>query len=140
MTKELKQLILSKCEENEKLGFNYLTDSDVDDIIEEAEIWGIPCGRKELTEAGIINNNVSKSEAVLILENERNKFCNDYINHAGLYNAYTKAIEVLKGKEDAFKPNKKVLFYCGKCGARLKRKFKYCNQCGGKIAWDKKSE
>lgn len=53
MTKELKEIILKKIEEGEKHGWDFLSDSDVLDIIEEAKAKDIPCGRKELHEAGI---------------------------------------------------------------------------------------
>ena len=53
MTKELKEIILAKCEENEKRGYDFLTDSDVYDIKEECKRRGIACTREELKEAGI---------------------------------------------------------------------------------------
>lgn len=53
MTWELAKIILKVCDDREKLGYDTLTDSDVMDIIDEAERKGIPCGREELIEAGL---------------------------------------------------------------------------------------
>ena len=53
MTKELKDIILTKCDECERNGFGYLNDSDVMDILEECERRNIFVTRKELEQLGM---------------------------------------------------------------------------------------
>lgn len=50
MSKELKEIILKKCDEREKSGFDSLTDSDIMDILHECRRKHIPVTRKELEE------------------------------------------------------------------------------------------
>ena len=52
MTKELKDIILAKCDERERMGFDHLTDSDIMSILEECERKGIPVTRKEIEQLG----------------------------------------------------------------------------------------
>ncbi len=53
MTKELKDIILVKCDEREQMGFDHLNDSDIMDIIEECERKNIPVTRKEIEQLGM---------------------------------------------------------------------------------------
>ena len=53
MTKELKDIILAKCDECERNGFDYLSDSDVMDILEECERRNISVTRKEIEQLGM---------------------------------------------------------------------------------------
>jgi muramoyltetrapeptide carboxypeptidase LdcA involved in peptidoglycan recycling len=53
MTKELKGIILAKCDECERNGFWYLNDSDIMDILEECERRNIPVTRKEIEQLGM---------------------------------------------------------------------------------------
>ncbi len=53
MTKELKDVILAKCDERERMGFDHLNDSDVMDILEECERKNIPVTRKEIEQLGM---------------------------------------------------------------------------------------
>lgn len=53
MTKELKDIILAKCDERERNGYNYLSDSDVMSILEECERKNIPVTRKEIEQLGM---------------------------------------------------------------------------------------
>ncbi len=53
MTKELKDIILAKCDERERMGFGHLNDSDIMDILEECERKNIPVTRKEIEQLGI---------------------------------------------------------------------------------------
>lgn len=48
MTKELKEIILKKCDEREKMGYETLVDSDIMDILEECEQKNIPVTRQML--------------------------------------------------------------------------------------------
>ena len=50
---ELKEIILAKCDEREREGYDSLTDSDIMDIIEECEWRGIEITREKLKEFGI---------------------------------------------------------------------------------------
>ncbi len=52
MTKELKEIILAKCDERERLGYDHLNDSDIMDILEECERKGVPVTRKEIEALG----------------------------------------------------------------------------------------
>ena len=47
---KLKKIILAKCDEREREGYDHLTDSDIMDIIEECERRGIEVTRKKLEE------------------------------------------------------------------------------------------
>lgn len=47
---KLKKIILAKCDEREREGYDYLTDSDIMDIIEECERKRIEVTRKKLEE------------------------------------------------------------------------------------------
>lgn len=51
--KALKEIVLAKCNEVEKRGYDFLTDSDVLDIIDECKEKGIPVARKELEALGM---------------------------------------------------------------------------------------
>lgn len=51
--KELKEIVIAKCDEVEKRGYDFLTDSDVLDIIDECKEKGIPVTRKELAVLGM---------------------------------------------------------------------------------------
>ncbi len=53
MTKELKDIILAKCDEQERMGFNHLNDSDIMSILEECERKNIPATRKEIEQLGM---------------------------------------------------------------------------------------
>ena len=53
MTKELKEIILAKCDEREKAGYDSLTDSDIMDILDECKRKGIFVSRKELEMLGL---------------------------------------------------------------------------------------
>jgi len=53
MTKELKDIILTKCDECERNGFDYLDDSDIMDILEECERRNIFITRKEIEQLGM---------------------------------------------------------------------------------------
>ncbi len=48
MTEELKNIILTKCGERDRLGYDHLTDSDIMGILEECHNRNIPVTRKEL--------------------------------------------------------------------------------------------
>lgn len=50
---EIKKIILAKCDEQEREGYDHLTDSDIMDIIEECERRGIEITREKLKEFGI---------------------------------------------------------------------------------------
>lgn len=50
---KLKKIILAKCDEREREGYDRLTDSDIMDIIEECERRGIEVTREKLKEFGI---------------------------------------------------------------------------------------
>lgn len=50
---EIKKIILAKCNEREREGYDSLTDSDIMDIIEECERRGIEVTREKLKEFGI---------------------------------------------------------------------------------------
>ena len=50
---KLKKIILAKCDEREREGYDSLTDSDIMDIIEECERRGIEVTREKLKEFGI---------------------------------------------------------------------------------------
>ena len=52
MTKELKEIVLKKCDERERAGYKHLTDSDIMTILEECERKNIHVTRKELEELG----------------------------------------------------------------------------------------
>ena len=53
ITKELKEIILKKCDEREKQGHDFLTDSDVMDVLEECHRRKIPVSRKDLKQLGM---------------------------------------------------------------------------------------
>jgi len=53
MTKELKDIILAKCDERERKGFDHLNDSDIMAILEECERKNIPVTRKEIEQLGM---------------------------------------------------------------------------------------
>ena len=53
MNKELKDIILAKCNERESQGYDTLTDSDIMDILEECERKQIKITRKELEQLGM---------------------------------------------------------------------------------------
>lgn len=53
MTKDLKDIILAKCDEREQAGYDHLTDSDIMDILEECERKNILVTRKELEQLGL---------------------------------------------------------------------------------------
>ena len=53
MIDELKNVILAKCDERERLGYDHLGDSDIIDILEECERKNIPVTRKELEKLGM---------------------------------------------------------------------------------------
>lgn len=50
---KLKKIILAKCDEREREGYDHLTDSDIMDIIEECERRGIEVTREKLKKFGI---------------------------------------------------------------------------------------
>lgn len=49
----LKDVILAKCDEREKAGFDHLNDSDIIDILEECQRKGIKYTRQDLEELGL---------------------------------------------------------------------------------------
>ncbi len=53
MTEELKSIILAKCDERERLGYDHLNDSDIMSILEECERKNIPVTRKEIEQLGV---------------------------------------------------------------------------------------
>jgi len=53
MNKELRDIILAKCDERERMGFNHLNDSDIMDILEECERKNIHVTRKEIEQLGM---------------------------------------------------------------------------------------
>ena len=50
---KIKKIILAKCDEREREGYDYLTDSDIMDIIEECERKKLDVTRIKLKELGI---------------------------------------------------------------------------------------
>ena len=52
MNKELRDIILAKCDERERMGFDHLNDSDITSILEECERKNIPVTRKEIEQLG----------------------------------------------------------------------------------------
>ncbi len=53
MSKELKDIIVAKCDERERMGFDHLNDSDIMSILEECERKNIPVTRKEIEQLGM---------------------------------------------------------------------------------------
>ena len=53
MNRDLVLIVLEKCNEREKAGYDTLTDSDVMDILEECERIGVNATRQDLKELGI---------------------------------------------------------------------------------------
>ncbi len=53
MTKELRDIIIAKCDERERMGFDHLNDSDITSILEECERKNIPVTRKEIEQLGM---------------------------------------------------------------------------------------
>ncbi|WP_156092990.1 hypothetical protein [Lachnospira multipara] len=53
MNKELKDIVLAKCNERENQGYDSLRDSDIMDILEECERKQIKITRKELEQLGM---------------------------------------------------------------------------------------
>ena len=51
--KALKDVVLAKCDEREKAGFDHLNDSDIMDILEECQRKGIKYTRQDLEELGL---------------------------------------------------------------------------------------
>lgn len=52
--KALKNVVLAKCDEREKAGFDHLNDSDIMDILEECDRKHIKYTRQDLEELGLI--------------------------------------------------------------------------------------
>lgn len=50
---KIAKIILAKCDERKKAGYDSLTDSDIMDIFDECELQGISVTRKELKSMGI---------------------------------------------------------------------------------------
>lgn len=48
MTKEFIEIVLAKCDERERMGYDNLTDSDIMDILAECERKNIDVTRKDL--------------------------------------------------------------------------------------------
>ncbi len=53
MTKEFKDIILAKCDERERMGFDHLNNSDIMNILKECERKNIPVTRKEIEQLGM---------------------------------------------------------------------------------------
>lgn len=53
MTKELKDIILAKCDECEQRGSDHLNDSDIMSILEECERKNIDVTREEIEQLGM---------------------------------------------------------------------------------------
>jgi hypothetical protein len=49
----LKKVVIAKCDEREKAGFDHLNDSDIMDILEECQRKGIKYTRQDLEELGL---------------------------------------------------------------------------------------
>lgn len=87
---------------------------------------------------------MTNQEVIRILDEQRNKFMDEWVDFGGVNEAYNMAIKALK-EQEAVGPKShpakawtraKTLWFCGACGARIsKRKTKYCQECGTVVKW-----
>ena len=93
---------------------------------------------------------MTNQEAILILNDQRNKFMDEWIDYGGVNEAYNMAISLLKDQE-AVEPYMDYdghdVWRCGKCGATIfhiyhnqsdedwKNYAKFCRQCGKLVKW-----
>lgn len=86
---------------------------------------------------------MTNQEAIRILNEQRNKFMDEWVDFGGVNEAYNMAISLLK-EQEAVKPKSKVRHganaqiqhFCGNCNSMLHGKLKYCSECGKAVKWE----
>jgi len=86
---------------------------------------------------------MTNQEAIRILNEQRNKFMDEWVDFGGVNEAYDMAIALLK-EQEPIKPKSKVRHgengqiqhWCGNCMAMLHGKPKYCSNCGRQVKWE----
>lgn len=92
-------------------------------------------------------------EAIRILEEQRNRFMDEYVDFGGVNEAFRKAIDLLKEREPV-EPRKVQIkqagplyfrCYCQRCGNHVgniighsvaKTHSNFCDRCGQTVKWD----
>ena len=94
---------------------------------------------------------MTNKEAVRILDEQRNKFMDEWVDFSGVNEAYNIAIQALK-EQEAVKPvrDKKTgrVWLCGNCGSYVgfedhdendpNEYDKFCRQCGRPVLWERR--
>lgn len=83
---------------------------------------------------------MTNEEAIRILNEQRNKFMDEYVDFGGVNEAYNKAIDLLK-EQESVKPVQHLVYttrgwFCGACDGRLNMLGKYCSFCGRPVKWN----
>lgn len=79
--------------------------------------------------------------AIKIIEREKKRFLDDYIDFSGTGRAYDFAIEALKRQAPTpvvhtYMGNGIVLFTCPECKSMVLYTQRFCNMCGQRLKWD----
>lgn len=88
---------------------------------------------------------MTNKEAIRILNEQRNKFMDEWVDFSGVNEAYNIAIQALK-EQEAIKPSARdgangfgFVWTCGACGEDLypnNKKAKYCSCCRQAVMWE----
>ena len=86
---------------------------------------------------------MTSHEAIRILDEQRNKFMDEYVDYGGVNEAYNMAIQALKEQEavkpvfEVKNPNVVGQFHCGNCHHAFGLlHYKFCPECGRKVKWN----
>lgn len=90
---------------------------------------------------------MTNKEAIRILNEQRNKFMDEWVDYGGINEAYNMAIQVLK-EQEAIEPDvdSEGTCTCGNCGENVGwypvgskepiRLCKFCSECGREVKWN----
>ena len=84
---------------------------------------------------------MTNQEAIRILNEQRNKFMDEWVDFCGVNESYNMAIQALKEQEavEPIPPNDESdLWRCGNCNHQLFRctHQRYCEMCGHEVKWE----
>lgn len=84
---------------------------------------------------------MDNTEAIRIVEREKNRFLDNYVDFSGTEEAYNRAVAALKRQTPtpvihAYMGNGIILFTCPECKTLILYTQRFCNMCGQRLKWD----
>lgn len=91
---------------------------------------------------------MTNQEAIRILNEQRNKFMDEWVDYCGINEAYNMAIQALK-EQEAVRPEISEtatyhngitsfhrIYSCGSCNEKISGDASFCQNCGKAVKWE----